>query len=119
MNLIKNFGAKAGVAINPATPIEKVFPILDVVDYVLVMTVNPGFGNQKFIPYCIHKIKTLSEEIKRQKKSVLIEIDGGVKVDNIAKLSNCGANIFVAGSAIFQSKDYKKTIQDMKKSIAS
>lgn len=119
LNLIKSFGAKAGVAINPATPLEKVLPVLDVVDYVLIMTVNPGFGNQKFIPYCTNKIKALSEEIKKQKKSVLIEIDGGVKLDNIAELSTCGTNIFVAGSAIFQSKDYKKTIHDMKKSIGA
>jgi ribulose-phosphate 3-epimerase len=117
LNLIRSLGTKAGVAINPATPIQDVFPVLDVVDYVLVMTVNPGFGNQKFIPYCTHKIKALSDEIKKQKKQVLIEIDGGVKQDNIAQLSDCGTNIFVAGSAIFQSKDYKKTIQDMKKSI--
>lgn len=119
LNLIKNLGAKAGVAINPATPIQKVFSVLDVVDFVLIMTVNPGFGNQKFIPYCANKIKILSEEINKQKTSVLIEIDGGVKLDNISELSACGTNIFVAGSAIFQTKDYKKTIQDMKTAIAS
>lgn len=119
LNLIKNLGAKSGVAINPATPIQKVFSVLDVVDFVLIMTVNPGFGNQKFISYCANKIKILSEEIKKQKKSVLIEIDGGVKLDNSAELSSYGTDIFVAGSAIFQSKDYKKTIQEMKSLIAS
>lgn len=114
LNLIKSLGAKAGVAINPATPIEDVFPVLDVADFVLVMTVNPGFGGQKFIEYCKDKIKILRAEIDKRKLSTLIEIDGGVKTDNISELSKCGTDVFVAGSAVFGETNYQAVIQKMK-----
>jgi ribulose-phosphate 3-epimerase len=81
------------------------------------MTVNPGFGGQKFIPYCKEKIKTLKKEIQTRQLAVMIEVDGGVKTSNIGELSVCGADVFVAGSAIFESGDYKKTISDMRKNI--
>lgn len=114
LNAIKDLGIKSGIALNPATPIESVFPVLEICDYVLIMTVNPGFGGQKFIPYCKDKIRNLSAEIKNRKLKTLIQIDGGVKTENIAELSQCGTNIFVAGSAIFNEADYKTTISKMR-----
>lgn len=118
LNLIRNLGAKPAIALNPATPLSTVVPVLGLVDMVLLMTVNPGFGGQKFIGYCRKKIKDLRKLIDHEKEKTLIEIDGGVKVDNIAELSQMGADVFVAGSAIFGSKDYKKTISVMKKLIS-
>ncbi len=118
LNLIKDLGAKAGIVLNPASPIEHAFDVLDIVDFVLLMTVNPGFGGQKFIGYCKDKIKKLKKEIDRRKLKTLIEIDGGVKLDNIGELSDLGADVFVAGSAVFESGDYKKTITEMKKRIS-
>lgn len=115
LNLIKDLGAKAGVVLNPATPVTEAFSVLSVVDFVLLMTVNPGFGGQKFIPYCKEKIKTLKKEIQTRQLNVMIEIDGGVKTSNIGELSVCGTDVFVAGSAIFESDDYKKTITEMKR----
>lgn len=117
LNLIKDLGAKAGVVLNPATPVTEVFSVLSIVDFVLLMTVNPGFGGQKFIPYCKEKIKTLKKEIHTRKLDVMIEIDGGVKTSNIGELSACGTDVFVAGSAIFESDNYKKTISEMKKCV--
>jgi ribulose-phosphate 3-epimerase len=119
LNLIKDNGAKAGIALNPATALDTIYPVLGSADFVLLMTVNPGFGGQKFIPYCKDKIKALSEHIQQKSHDILIEIDGGVKEDNIAELSKCGTNVFVAGSAIFGSNDYTKTIKAMKQNIES
>lgn len=118
INLIKDQGAKAGVVLNPATPLDCLWPVLGILDYVLLMTVNPGFGGQKFIEYTKDKIKTLRQRIDDQNLNCLIEIDGGVKLDNIQELSNCGTDVFVAGSAIFGSKDYDQTIGQMKKLIS-
>lgn len=117
LNLIKSLKAKAGVAINPATPIEAVFQVLPVVDYVLIMTVNPGFGGQSFIGYCKDKIRILKAKIDELKLPIKIQIDGGVKIDNCAELSKLGTDVFVAGSAVFGSKDYRKTIDEMKRLI--
>lgn len=117
LNLIRDLGAKPAIALNPATPLSTMAPVLGLVDMVLVMTVNPGFGGQKFIGYCRKKIKDLKKLIENEKAKAVIEIDGGVKLDNIAELSRLGADIFVAGSAVFGSKDYKKTITEMKKFI--
>lgn len=114
LNLIREHKCKAGIALNPATPIETVFPILDKVSFVLVMTVNPGFGGQKFIGYCREKIKALRKEIDRRGLKTLIEIDGGVKTANIKELAALGVDVFVAGSAIFGTKDYGKTIAKMR-----
>jgi ribulose-phosphate 3-epimerase len=118
LNLIKDLGVKAGVVLNPATPVTQAFSVLGIIDFVLLMTVNPGFGGQKFIPYCKEKIKILKKEIQTRQLAVMIEIDGGVKTSNIGELSVYGADVFVAGSAIFESGDYKKTITEMKKNIA-
>lgn len=117
LNLIRENKCKAGIALNPATPIETVFPILDKVSFVLVMTVNPGFGGQKFIGYCREKIKALRKEIDRRGLKTLIEIDGGVKTSNIKELATLGVDVFVAGSAIFGTKDYGKTIAKMKEKL--
>ncbi|EKD52149.1 MAG: hypothetical protein ACD_62C00093G0005, partial [uncultured bacterium] len=115
LNLIKKRGKKAGVAINPATSIEVLKPVLGLVDFVLLMTVNPGFGGQAFVPYCKDKIAQLKTLRDKQCPNVLIEIDGGVKEDNIAALAKLGTDVFVAGSAIFHSQDYRKTISSLKK----
>lgn len=115
--LIKDGGAKAGVALNPATPIESILPVLPLLDFVLLMTVNPGFGGQKFIGYCRDKIRHLRKIIDERGFKTLIEIDGGVKTDNIGDLASCGTDVFVAGSAVFESKDYNSTIAEMKKLI--
>lgn len=117
VSFIKDLGAKAGVALNPATSVEHVFPLLQKLDFVLVMTVNPGFGGQKFIPYCRQKIKALRDHIDSKGLSSLIEIDGGVKTDNAGELSRLGADVFVAGSAIFESADYGKTVAVIRKEI--
>jgi ribulose-phosphate 3-epimerase len=113
LNLIREHKCKAGIALNPATPIERIFPVLDKVHFVLIMTVNPGFGGQKFIGYCKDKIAILRKEIDRRGLKTLIEIDGGVKTTNIKELAKLGVDVFVAGSAIFGTKDYAKTIAKM------
>jgi ribulose-phosphate 3-epimerase len=107
---IKEAGAKAGVVLNPATPLAAVNWILSDVDYVLVMSVNPGFGGQAFIPSSLDKIRALRQLIDTQEPDVQIEIDGGVNRDTIGAIAEAGADVFVAGSAIFGSDDYQKTI---------
>lgn len=114
LKLIQSCGAKAAVSLNPATPLDSVLGLLEEVSMVLVMTVNPGFGGQAFIPECLEKISRLRRVIDDKKLSVSIEVDGGIKTDNIARVSQAGADIFVAGSAIFKSSDYQSTIQKMK-----
>lgn len=118
LNLIKENGAKAGIALNPATPLSAIETVFEQADYILIMTVNPGFGGQKFIPYCKEKIKNLKLMIERSGKKILIEIDGGVKPDNIGELAKLGTDVFVAGSAIFGQDNYKKIISDMKAKIS-
>jgi ribulose-phosphate 3-epimerase len=117
LKLIRSHGAKAAVALNPDTPIASVIPVLEDVWMVLVMTVNPGFGGQEFIPSCLEKIRALRRVIDEKKSKALIEVDGGIKADNIASVSQAGADVFVAGSAIFKSSDYKATIQKMRKML--
>ena len=107
---IKEAGARAGVVLNPATPISSVNWILGDVDYVLVMSVNPGFGGQAFIPSSLDKIRALRKLIGTQELEVQIEIDGGVNLETIGSIAEAGADVFVAGSAIFGSSDYQKTI---------
>ncbi len=114
---IKEKGIKAGVTLNPATPISSVEPILSEVDLLLIMSVNPGFGGQKFIPSVMDKIKAARKMIDVQGLKVELEVDGGLKVDNVGAISSAGADIFVAGSAIFGSKDYKQTITKMRHAI--
>ena len=98
---IKSHGVKAGVALNPATPLSQLDYVLEEVDMVLIMTVNPGYGGQSYIPYCDRKIKELRELINAKGLHVDIQVDGGIKADNIAHVKECGANVFVAGSAVF------------------
>lgn len=99
---IKEKGLLAGVALNPATPISAIEPILGKVDMVLIMTVNPGFGGQKFIPYTVDKVKELRALLNQKRLKVDIEVDGGISLDNVSAILDAGANIIVAGSAVFQ-----------------
>lgn len=110
IQLIKSLGKKAGVSINPATPVATLDVILDDLDLVLLMSVNPGFGGQSFIPATLAKISALRQRIKERGLAVEIEIDGGVKVDNIGEIAAAGADVFVAGSAVFSTPDYGQTI---------
>ena len=114
---IKASGAKAGVVLNPSTPIESLAWILEDLDYVLVMSVNPGFGGQKFIPNSISKIKALRKLIEDRGLSALIEVDGGINETTIAAVAAAGADVLVAGSAIFGSKDYRRTIERFRKKM--
>lgn len=98
---IKSHGVKAGVALNPGTPLSQLDYVLEEVDMVLIMTVNPGYGGQSYIPYCDRKIKELRELIDAKDLNVDIQVDGGIKADNVAHVKECGANVFVAGSAVF------------------
>ena len=115
---IREAGARTGVSLNPATPLQVIEYILDELDMVLVMTVNPGFGGQEFIPEAIPKIERLREMIQQRGLNTEIEVDGGINLDTIGPVSAAGATIFVAGSAIFHSKDYSKTIHMMRDRIA-
>lgn len=110
IQLIKSLGKKAGVSINPATPVATLDVILDDLDLVLLMSVNPGFGGQSFIPATLAKITELRQRIEQRGLSVEIEIDGGVKTDNIGRMAGAGADVFVAGSAVFSTPDYGETI---------
>jgi len=114
---IKKAGCKAGVSINPATPVRTLEPILDEVDLVLIMSVNPGFGGQSFIPGSTKKITEL-HNLRKGRRRYLIEVDGGVGSKNIAELSRAGAEVFVAGSAVFGETDRKKAIQRLRKELA-
>lgn len=118
VNQIKDLGIKAGVVINPATPVILLEDILQYSDFVLVMSVNPGFGGQKFIPNTTGKIIQLKEMITSGKYNCEIEVDGGVGLDNIKELSDAGADMFVCGSSVFGSKDRKEIIARMKKAIS-
>lgn len=111
---IKELGKKAGVVLNPATPLESIEWILEDIDLVMIMSVNPGFGGQSFIPSAITKIKQLKEQIDARGLKVGIEVDGGIGPDNIGEIARAGANIFVAGSAIFGQDDYRQVIDKMK-----
>lgn len=110
VQLIKSLGKKAGVSINPATPVSTLEVILDDLDLVLLMSVNPGFGGQSFIPATFAKITALRQLIEKRGLDVEIEIDGGVKADNIGRIAAAGADVFVAGSAVFSTQNYAQTI---------
>lgn len=114
VQLIKSFGIKAGIAINPHTPVSFLSEIIHELDLVLIMSVNPGFGGQKFINATIDKVKQTKELIDRKGSSALIEIDGGVNVENAKLLKEAGANALVAGSFVFNSKNPFETIQQLK-----
>ncbi|MER2513403.1 MAG: ribulose-phosphate 3-epimerase [Nitrosomonas ureae] len=102
IGLIKEQGCKAGLVFNPATPLHYLDHVLDKLDLILIMSVNPGFGGQKFIPEALNKLRTVRKRIDASGKDILLEIDGGVKVDNIAEIARAGADTFVAGSAVYQ-----------------
>ena len=112
---IKDAGMSAGVSVNPGTPIETVFEVLELCDLVLVMTVNPGWGGQDFIASCVEKISLVKKEITQRKLSCWIEVDGGIKADTAAICRAAGANVFVAGTAIFGAKDRAAAIKSLRK----
>ena len=118
VQLIKDCGAQAGIVLNPSTSLSSLEWVLEDVDYVLIMSVNPGFGGQSFIPSSLDKIKVLRRQLQDRGLSVLIEVDGGVNENTIAAIASAGADIFVAGSAIFGSQDYQKTIQSFRRKIS-
>jgi ribulose-phosphate 3-epimerase len=111
---IRELGKKAGVSLNPHTPLSAIEWVLGDVDLVLIMTVNPGFGGQTFIPQMIQKIEQLRQKVDRYSLPVDIEVDGGIKVDNVANVAGAGADIVVSGSGIFRTVDYGATIKEMK-----
>jgi ribulose-phosphate 3-epimerase len=117
INLIKESGCQAGLVLNPSTPLDVLSWVLDQLDMVLLMSVNPGFGGQSFIPYVMDKIKATRELIDASGRDIRLEIDGGVTVDNIGKLAEAGVDTFVSGSAIFGTDDYAATIAKMRESI--
>lgn len=114
INLIKDSGCKAGLVLNPATPLDALKWSLDQLDMVLLMSVNPGFGGQSFIPYVLDKVAQVRAMIDASGRDIRLQVDGGVKVDNIRSIAQAGADTFVAGSAIFGSDDYAATIKAMK-----
>ena len=114
LSYIKKKGCRAGVALNPATPLSSVEYLLDVADMILIMSVNPGYGGQPFVPYALDKIRSLKEMIVSAGSDALIQVDGGVKVDNIGAIAQAGADIMVAGTAIFGTDDYKVAIDQLK-----
>ena len=117
LGLIRDQGCKAGLVFNPATPLNWLEHVIDKVDMVLLMSVNPGFGGQKFIPSALDKLRDARRMIEDSGREIRLEIDGGVKVDNIGEIAAAGADTFVAGSAIFGSDDYAATISAMKAEI--
>ena len=118
ISLIKENGCKAGLVLNPATPLSYLDYTLEKVDLVLLMSVNPGFGGQQFIPSVLVKIAEVRKRIAAIGKEIWLEVDGGIKTDNIAEVARAGADTFVAGSAIFGSRDYAATIRDMRERLA-
>ena len=114
LQAIKAAGCQAGLVFNPATPLDYLGHVLDKVDMVLIMSVNPGFGGQSFIPAALDKLRAAREIIDASGRDIRLEIDGGVKVDNIAEIARAGADTFVAGSAIFGTPDYPATIKAMR-----
>ena len=117
IGLIRECGCRPGLVLNPASPLNWLDHVLDKIDMVLLMSVNPGFGGQSFIPSVLPKITKVREMIDRSGREIRLEVDGGVKVDNIAAVAAAGADTFVAGSAIFGAKDYRATIAAMREEI--
>jgi ribulose-phosphate 3-epimerase len=117
LELIREHGCRAGLVFNPATPLTSLAHVMDKLDMILLMSVNPGFGGQKFIPSALPKLAAARELIRTSGRDIRLEIDGGVKTDNIGAIARAGADTFVAGSAIFGSKDYRATIAAMRGEI--
>ena len=118
IGLIREHGCKAGLVFNPATPLDYLDHVLDKLDLVLIMSVNPGFGGQAFIPGALTKLAAVRKRIDRSGRDIWLEVDGGVKIDNIAEIAEAGADTLVAGSAIFGTRDYKATIAAMRAALA-
>lgn len=119
LQLIRDCGCKAGLVFNPATPLNYLDHVLDKLDMILLMSVNPGFGGQKFIPSTLPKLRQVRKIIETSGRSIRLEVDGGVKADNIAEVAAAGADTFVSGSAIFGAGDSKAAIADMRKRLSS
>ena len=119
IQLIKHHGCKAGLVLNPGTPLEVLDYVLPELDLVLLMSVNPGFGGQAFIPSALDKLKRVRDRIDKLGKDIRLEIDGGVKADNIGAIAAAGADTFVAGSAIFNAPDYATVIAQMRAEVAA
>tara|TARA_B110000444_G_scaffold135500_1_gene127243 strand:+ start:348 stop:1001 length:654 start_codon:yes stop_codon:yes gene_type:complete len=117
LQLVRSLGCKSGLVFNPATPLHYLDHVMDKIDMILIMSVNPGFGGQSFIPAALDKLKEAKQRIDDSGFNIRLEIDGGVKVDNIGEIASAGADTFVAGSAIFGNKDYSATISAMKSLI--
>ena len=118
LGLVKSGGCKTGLVFNPTTPLHYLDYVMDKLDMILIMSINPGFGGQTFIPGTLNKLKEVRQRIDKSGYDIRLEIDGGVKVDNIAEIAAAGADTFVAGSAIFGADDYAATIQQMKANIS-
>jgi ribulose-phosphate 3-epimerase len=119
LQLIREHGCRSGLVLNPATPLDWLDYVLDKVDLVLLMSVNPGFGGQKFIDTTLQKIRAVRERLDRVGRPIRLEVDGGIKVDNIGRVAAAGADTFVAGSAIFGAGDYRATIAAKRREIAA
>ena len=117
LNLIRESGCKAGVALNPATPLTWLDHVLDGIDMLLLMSVNPGFGGQRFIPYVMDKIAQAKDKLSSHSGQIRLEVDGGITADNVGQVARAGADTFVAGSAIFGSDDYSATIETFRERI--
>ncbi|CCO44402.1 Ribulose-phosphate 3-epimerase [Vibrio nigripulchritudo SOn1] len=118
LQLIKEHGCKAGVVFNPATPLHHLDYIMDKIDLILLMSVNPGFGGQSFIPNTLDKLHEVRKRIDASGREIRLEVDGGVKVENIREIAEAGADMFVAGSAIFDKPDYQAVIEEMRGELA-
>jgi ribulose-phosphate 3-epimerase len=117
LNLIREHGCRPGLVFNPATPLNWLDHVMDEIDMILIMSVNPGFGGQKFIPSALPKLRQVRERIRQSGREIRLEIDGGVKIENIGEVAKAGADTFVAGSAIFGTADYAATISAMRREI--
>lgn len=118
LDLIRNHGCQSGLAINPATSLDCLEYVMDKIDLILIMSVNPGFGGQQFIPTSLVKIEQTRKLIDASGKKIRLAVDGGIKIDNIAAVAKAGADMFIAGSAIFEQKDYAKTIKAMREELS-
>ncbi|MEQ5809445.1 ribulose-phosphate 3-epimerase [Alteromonas sp. NFXS44] len=119
LQLIIDNGCQPGLVFNPATPLHYLDHVIDKLHHILIMSVNPGFGGQSFIPSTLDKLRAVKQRVEESAKNIRIEIDGGVKTDNIRAIAEAGADMFVAGSAIFNAPDYKNVIDDMRRELAA
>ncbi|HTR00836.1 MAG TPA: ribulose-phosphate 3-epimerase [Candidatus Acidoferrum sp.] len=119
LQLIRDLGCQSGLVLNPATPVHYLEHVMDKLDLILLMSVNPGFGGQQFIPSTLPKLRVVRDLIVKSGRKIRLEVDGGVTVQNIAEIARAGADMFVAGSAIFGSKDYAATVAAMRKELAA